>query len=75
MDDLTSRDEEKAREKDLKAEQDRQRDEQKAREQAAEKEVYAVCFLSFLYIIQYPFCCICLFRVPAQACARKIPEV
>ena len=37
MDDLTSRDEEKAREKDLKAEQDRQRDEQKAREQAAEK--------------------------------------
>jgi hypothetical protein len=37
MDDLTSRDEEKAREKDLKAEQDRQRDEEKAREQAAEK--------------------------------------
>jgi len=37
MDDLSSRDEEKAREKDLKAEQDRQRDEQKAREQAAEK--------------------------------------
>jgi len=37
MDDLTSRDDEKAREKDLKAEQDRQRDEQKAREQAAEK--------------------------------------
>jgi len=37
MDDLTSRDQEKAREKDLKAEQDRQRDEQKAREQAAEK--------------------------------------
>jgi hypothetical protein len=32
MDDLTSRDEEKAREKNLKAEQDRQRDEQKARE-------------------------------------------
>jgi hypothetical protein len=37
MDDLTSRDEEKAREKDLKAEQDRQRDEEKAREQATEK--------------------------------------
>jgi hypothetical protein len=37
MDDLTSRDEEKAREKDLKAEQDRQQDEQKAREQATEK--------------------------------------
>jgi hypothetical protein len=37
MDDLTSRDEEKAREKNLKAEQDRQRDEQKAREQATEK--------------------------------------
>jgi hypothetical protein len=37
MDDLTSRDEQKAREKDLKAEQDRQRDEQKAREQATEK--------------------------------------
>jgi hypothetical protein len=37
MDDLSSRDEEKAREKDLKAEQDRQRDEQKAREQATEK--------------------------------------
>jgi len=37
MDDLTSRDQEKAREKDLKAEQDRQRDEEKAREQAAEK--------------------------------------
>ena len=37
MDDLTSRDEEKAREKELKAEQDRQRDEQKAREQATEK--------------------------------------
>jgi len=36
MDDLTSRDEEKAREKDLKAEQERQRNEQKAREQAAE---------------------------------------
>jgi hypothetical protein len=41
MDDLTSRDEEKAREKarehDLKAEQDRQRDEEKARQQATEK--------------------------------------
>jgi hypothetical protein len=37
MDDLTSRDEEKAREKDLKAEQDRQRNEEKAREQATEK--------------------------------------
>ena len=37
MDDLTSRDEEKAREKDLKAEQERQRNDQKAREQAAEK--------------------------------------
>jgi hypothetical protein len=36
MDDLTSRDEEKAREKDLKAEQERQRNEQKAREQATE---------------------------------------
>jgi hypothetical protein len=37
MDDLNSRDDEKAREKDLKAEQDRQRDEEKAREQATEK--------------------------------------
>jgi hypothetical protein len=41
MADLTSRDDEKAREKareqDLKAEQDRQQDEQKAREQATEK--------------------------------------
>ena len=37
MADLTSRDDEKAREKELKAEQDRQRDEQKAREQATEK--------------------------------------
>jgi hypothetical protein len=37
MADLTSRDDEKAREQDLKAEQDRQRDEQKAREQATEK--------------------------------------
>jgi hypothetical protein len=32
MADLTSRDDEKAREQDLKAEQDRQQDEQKARE-------------------------------------------
>jgi hypothetical protein len=37
MADLTSRDDEKAREQDLKAEQDRQRDEEKAREQATEK--------------------------------------
>ena len=37
MADLTSRDDEKAREKELKAEQDRQQDEQKAREQATEK--------------------------------------
>jgi hypothetical protein len=37
MADLTSRDDEKAREKDLKVEQDRQQDEQKAREQATEK--------------------------------------
>jgi hypothetical protein len=37
MADLTSRDDEKAREQELKAEQDRLRDEEKAREQATEK--------------------------------------